>query len=231
MVRWSDRFVGKCGLCHRSVRRRDCVTVYRHDPTERLIEFAGSLAPRLMTVHADCWAKARVRKHERKLGRSLTEDEREGLMAIERGLGPVEVEERTDMPTKTKATKTTKTTKVKASGKVGGFKDSYDASGEPAPDFPPFVTSDQKADMAENGERLKVTAIRIGESKHGQVFHLDVEAKSLKEPGTLTFSYDGKVASRDYMLEQMADWSGWDDGGSIPIRIEKQGRTYIVELL
>lgn len=227
MVRWSDRIVGKCGLCHKSVRRRDSVTVYRHDPTERLIEIAGSLAPRLMTAHADCWARARIRKHERKLGRALSEDERDGLMILERGLGPVEIENGGIM-----ATKATTKAKAKTAAKGGGFKDGYDESGAPQPDFPPFVTADQKAAMAESGERLKVTAIRIGESKHGQVFHLDVEAKSLNEPGTLTFSYDGKVAGRDYMLEHMADWSGWDKAGaSVPIQIVKQGRTYVIELL
>lgn len=217
-----DQVVGTCGLCRKPVRRRDSVSVFRREPTERVVEFELHLAPKLMTVHDECRIAARVFKHEWKMGpHPLSEEERQGLVVIERVLGPVEVGG--PMVAK-KGTKKGK--------KAKGFKDEYDPNAAPRGEstLPPFADSAQKEELAASGERLPVSAIRLGESRHGPVFHVDARTKSYGWL-TLTFSYDGKVPRRDYLLEQAIDWLAANDGQKIPMRLVKSGRTILLELV
>jgi len=128
-----------------------------------------------------------------------------------------------------------------------GFKDEYDpdkAPPKPEGVYPPFATEDEKKKLAEDGTRLDVSAIRFGSSKHGEVAHLDAvsvpanrlprlkgdDGKLLPKGRTLTFSFDGSVVTRDYLITEAADWLGSNDE-TIPIKLVKDGRTYLIELV
>lgn len=215
-----------CGVCGREIKPRD--------PRTSLRVRAKGLPDgerRQRLVHDDPrweFSCADLARGWESGGYGLSIREAAALGKLDRGIGPL-------TPSKRKDTGM-------------GFKDEYDPDKAPKPeggDFPPFATEDEKKQLADDGTRLDASAIRFGTSRHGEVAHVDVtsvpakalprlrddKGKLLPKGRTLTFSFDGTVVTRDYLITEAAEWLGSHDGETIPIQLVKNGRTYLIELV
>lgn len=209
-VRFNDRIIGKCGLCRKSVRRRDAVTVFKGDPTMIVFEFPAHLAPRLMTVHRECWSENRLQVIHDPGGR-LDAETRRAIKMFDVAVGPVVIRE--EVP------------RMARKRKDEDFFDGYEPEGE----LPQFASKEEKAKLADKTSPFLIHRIRRGEGQFGAKFYVDI-VSALIGDRTLTFTADGTVPSRDDMLEKMALWLEDGDGSrSIEAILVKQGRVYVIQ--
>jgi hypothetical protein len=92
--------------------------------------------------------------------------------------------------------------------------------GLPESDLPPFVTEDEKRELAQSRALVTVQAVRTGESTFGEVWYLDC---LLPSGETKTITLSAGIEARDALIAAIADRT------PIKARFVSRGNSYWIE--
>lgn len=92
----------------------------------------------------------------------------------------------------------------------------------------PFMTPEEKAQAATEAWTLVALAVRDNDTEVGPTWFVDVVLPS-GELRTLTLKNGQGLFSRDHYLGKAQEWFKTHQGARIPMRLAKQGRTWLLE--
>jgi hypothetical protein len=99
---------------------------------------------------------------------------------------------------------------------------------ESKPDFPPFMSKEERDALIESGKSIYLHNVRHGETDFGPRYYVDLSATKKGQVQTLGFDV-GTVESRDLLLNRVEEY--FNNGGAEPVavRMVKKGRSILLE--
>lgn len=93
-----------------------------------------------------------------------------------------------------------------------------------------FVDKDRKDALIENAEPFEITKVRYSDKgEYGAQFYLSVRFTDGSD-GTMTFSADSGVVTRNDLLEQLRDFLTANPGESVIARLRQEGQTKLIDI-
>lgn len=93
-----------------------------------------------------------------------------------------------------------------------------------------FVKGEEKDELIENQTPFEITKVRFSDKgEYGPQFYLSVRFIDGTEK-TMTFGADGKVFTRDDLLEQLATYLKDNPGETVIARLTQEGQTKLIEI-
>lgn len=93
-----------------------------------------------------------------------------------------------------------------------------------------FVSKERKNELIETGEPFEITKVRYSEKgEYGAQFYLSVRFTDGSD-GTMTWSADSGVVTRNDLLEQLGEYLSANQGESVIARLRQEGQTKLIDI-